>query len=61
MMSENKLMKREIQFCEDCYNLKSEECHEPECIFCFKGMKEVADILDALLIRPVADGVRLKC
>lgn len=59
-MKEPKLMKREIQFCNNCYELKGEMCHEPECIFCRKTMQEVAEILDSLLIRPLVDGERLK-
>jgi hypothetical protein len=34
-------------------------CRTPECIFCFKTMDEVAEILDALLIRPIVNGERL--
>ena len=59
-MKENNLMKREIQFCNDCYELKGEMCHEAECIFCRRTMDEVAEMLDALLIRPLIPGERLK-
>ena len=51
---------REIQFCNDCYELKGEMCHEPDCIFCRKTIKEIRYILDALLIRPKIDDEELR-
>lgn len=48
-----------IRICDDCYALKGEMCHEPECVFCRRTMAEVGEMLDALLIRPLVDGERL--
>ena len=53
------LMHRTITICVDCYELKGDMCHTPECVFCRKTMAEIADMLDALLIRPVVDDKRL--
>lgn len=47
-----------ITICDDCINLRGEMCHRPECIFCRRTMREVAEYLDVLLIRPVVDGER---
>jgi len=47
-----------FNMCDDCYHLVGEMCHEPECIFCRKTMKEVSKILDVLYIRPIMDGVQ---
>jgi len=46
----------QIYVCEGCYNLKPGCCNDPDCIFCRKTKEEVAEILDALLIRPVIEG-----
>lgn len=48
-----------IRICNDCYTLKGEMCHQPDCVFCRRTMAEVGEMLDALLIRPVVDGERL--
>lgn len=56
----DKLKRRTIQICNDCYELKGEMCHTAECIFCRCTMKEVGEYLDILLIRPVIDGKREK-
>jgi hypothetical protein len=48
-----------IRICDDCYDLKGEMCHVPECVFCCRTMSEVGDYLDTLLIRPLVDGERL--
>lgn len=55
-----KILTREIYICEDCYELKGDMCHTPECNFCRKTMDEVGNILNATLIRPVIDGKRLR-
>lgn len=57
---DKKFIARTITICEDCYNLKGQMCHNPQCIFCRRTMKEVAEVLDILLIRPVVDGERIK-
>jgi hypothetical protein len=49
------LYERMIRFCDDCYNLRGEECHNHECVFCRHGMEEVGEILDTLMIRPIVD------
>lgn len=46
-----------VHICEDCLNLRGEMCNEPGCRFCRRTMAEVAEYLDALLIRPRIDGV----
>lgn len=48
-----------IRVCQDCIELKGQECHEPECVFCFRGMEEVRVLLDKVLICPIVDGERL--
>jgi hypothetical protein len=45
-----------VRICDDCYALKGEMCHVPECVFCRRTMQEVRDYLDAMLIRPIVDG-----
>jgi hypothetical protein len=47
-----------IYICNDCYLLKGEMCHEPDCVFCRRTMDEVGDALDMLHIRPVVDSER---
>jgi hypothetical protein len=47
-----------IRICDDCINLKGQMCSTPECVFCWKSMTEVGEVLHALLIRPVIDGER---
>lgn len=42
----------EFQLCNDCYELKGEMCHTPECVLCRRHISEIKYILDALLIRP---------
>jgi len=54
-----KINKFEITICEDCYNLKGEMCHNPECVFIRCTMSEVSRYLDLLLIRPIIDGEQL--
>jgi len=46
--------------CDDCYELKGEMCHRPECVFCRRTMQEVGEYLDVLLIRPLVNGERLR-
>ena len=48
-----------VRICDQCYWLQGEMCHNPSCVFCRRTMKEVADYLDALLIRPLVDGERM--
>jgi hypothetical protein len=48
-----------VRICDQCYRLEGQMCHNPECVFCRRTMVEVGEMLDALLIRPVVDGVRL--
>jgi len=49
-----------IQVCEDCYELKGEMCHNPECAFIRRTTEEIGELMDLLLIRPVVDGERLR-
>ena len=55
----NEMIERTILICQDCYELKGEMCHNPECVFCRRTMEEVGEYLDVLLIRPVVEGERL--
>jgi hypothetical protein len=48
-----------VRICDQCMRLEGEMCHRPECVFCRRTMREVGEYLDALLIRPVIDGVRM--
>ena len=57
--TENDLRKFEVTICSDCYELKGEMCHNPECVFCRRTMKEVSEYLDILLIRPIVDGEQI--
>jgi hypothetical protein len=45
-----------IPICDDCINLKGEMCNNPHCAFIRKDMKEVKELLDILLIRPIING-----
>ena len=54
-----KINKFEINICEDCYQLKGEMCHNPECVFIRRTMEEVSAYLDMLLIRPIIDGEQI--
>lgn len=49
-----------VYICNQCYELEGEMCHNPQCVFCRRTMEEVGEFLDALLIRPVIDGERLR-
>jgi len=49
-----------ITICDACINLQGEQCHTPECVFCWRTMKEVGEYLDVLLIRPRVDGKRFE-
>jgi hypothetical protein len=52
-------MKFEINICKSCFDLEVGMCNDPECVFIRKTQKEVSDLLDILLIRPIVDGVQL--
>ena len=58
--SEEGMVERSIRICSDCYELRGEMCHHPECVFIRRTMDEVGEILDLLLIRPIVDGERLR-
>jgi len=58
MSGEVQYIERTIQICTQCYELDGEMCHNPGCVFCRCTMGEVAEMLDALQIRPVIDGER---
>lgn len=47
-----------VRVCQGCIDLKGQECHVPECVFCFKGMDEAKWLLDKMLICPIIDGER---
>lgn len=47
-----------IEICDPCMQLEPSMCHNPECVFCRRTMKEVGEFLDALHIRPLVDGER---
>ncbi|MBN2118547.1 MAG: hypothetical protein JW730_18380 [Anaerolineales bacterium] len=49
----------QIAICDQCYLLVGDECNNPECVFCWRSMAEVAHILDVTLIRPIVDGESL--
>lgn len=48
-----------VHVCQDCIDLKGQECHVPECVFCFKGMDEAKWLLDKMLICPIINGERI--
>ena len=47
-----------ISICDQCINLEGEMCSNPQCVFCWRSMQEVAQILSDTMIRPVIDGER---
>jgi hypothetical protein len=47
-----------ITICDPCIRIQGQQCHTPGCVFIRQTMAEVAESLDALLIRPVLNGVR---
>lgn len=47
-----------VRICQDCIDLRGQECHVPECVFCFKGMDEAKWLLDKMMICPIIDGER---
>lgn len=59
MMPELKVWDVTVRVCQDCIDLKGQECHTPECVFCFHGMEEVKWLLDKMLICPIIDGERI--
>jgi hypothetical protein len=48
----------EFRVCDPCVQLKGEECHTPECVFCFRSVSDAARVLDDTLICPIIDGER---
>jgi hypothetical protein len=54
------IRKFEVDICDDCVNLRGQECHTPGCRFYLCSMAEVGQYLNLLLIRPVIDGERIK-
>lgn len=48
-----------VDICDGCVELQGQECHTPGCIFFLCGMKEVAEYLDRMLLRPkVLEGMK---
>lgn len=47
-----------IRICQPCVDLVGEECHTPECVFCFHSVTEAKWLMDKMLIAPIIDGER---
>ena len=47
-----KIRRYTVDICDDCYDMRGDECHTPGCAFFLKSVAEVAKLLDATLIRP---------
>lgn len=41
----------EVTICDGCINLEGQECHTPECAFCFMNMDEVKETLRRVNLR----------
>jgi hypothetical protein len=41
-----------IDICDPCLDLEGRECHTPGCIFFLCSMRQVANYLDRMLLRP---------
>lgn len=49
----------EFLVCDPCVKLQGEECHTPECVFCFQPVSVARDVLNKTLNCPIIDGARL--
>lgn len=49
----------EFLVCDPCVKLEGQECHTPECVFCFQPVSVARDVLDKTLNCPVINGERL--
>jgi hypothetical protein len=47
-----------IRICQPCLDLEGQECHTPECVFCFRSVTEAKWLMDKMLIAPIIDGER---
>lgn len=47
-----------IRICQACVDLAGEECHTPECVFCFRSVTEAKWLMDKMMIAPIIDGER---
>lgn len=47
-----------VRICQACVDLKGEECHTPECVFCFRSVTEAKWLMDKMMIAPIIDGER---
>jgi hypothetical protein len=45
-----------VSICDACIRLDGEECHTAACIFFLRGMDEVREYLNRMLIRPIVGG-----
>lgn len=48
-----------INICDQCIRLEGECCNNPLCVFCRRSIKEVGQILNDTMIRPIVDGERV--
>ena len=55
-MSEPRVRQYQVGVCDACMALEPSECHTPGCIFWLCNMPEVEEMLDRMLLRPMADG-----
>lgn len=46
------------RICQPCIDLEGEECHTPECVFCFRSVTEAKWLMDKMLIAPIINGER---
>lgn len=45
--------------CDPCVKLEGEECHTPECVFCFQSVSVARAVLNKTLNCPIINGERL--
>lgn len=45
-----------VRICDGCIKLEGQQCNTPECAFCRKTTREIAELLEACQLRYVVDG-----
>lgn len=49
----------EFRVCDPCVRLQGQECHTPDCVFCFQPVSVAKEVLDKTLVCPIIDGERI--
>lgn len=53
------IYRAEFLVCDPCVKLEGQECHTPECVFCFQPVSVARAVLNKTLNCPIIDGERL--